>query len=912
MLWRILSLLLLTALLPVADAGGEEPFAQEKCSLCHIRQSVFFDMQFAGPEKTKMFDEERACSSCHDGSVRDDRSRLWRGSQHPNPSTGDRNGERRCSRCHSPHSKGGWGVLAGSLVALQKGGDPLCAGCHKGYSSAGGTIHGKKFSDLGCRECHRAHGGVGKSLLREQKETLCLRCHASVAAEKGGGHPLSLPSLKSRTGKDLPGCTECHPPHRAGDPREFSLGRCAACHDFGKGKADPDARRHPGENDCLKCHSFHIAIGKEGRTFRGKDMKGNLLCRKCHEPYLAESTIEGRKKGMHATTRPGKKEDICFSCHKIHKGTPGTALLVSGKAYACLACHEKQNTIREAGGVDLAHPVFERVAKGRLDKVQRSKNLSLGPAGEIICATCHAVHKSVPDTSLLVRTAEKNESCFWCHEEMRGRRHGDRAGADSNVGCESCHPIHGKVKTEDDPWRGICTGCHARGGTHRPGRVDGATGKPPELPGFDGKGRKAAFGKISCPTCHDPHGPTGYAKSVRKDYASSGFLCTGCHKDREDVALTPHDLRGIAGRSICDPCHSPHEGKSLWMWGCGSGNVATVEDACRSCHGEKGIGIPVPAGGHPVGMMAARPLPEKFPLADASGARRGSGLIVCTTCHEVHGTGLMPSGRGTGKLLRGECTSCHSGMGSAHGKAECEKCHPAHGKSDPSEPCRSCHAVEIGGVAKLHLLGGKGCTSCHAIHDRKKAGENPERNCTSCHGRAARIFGTSHAETGDGACLACHPAHRDLASTPQKKHAWEEILPADLPCLRCHREDGTANVVKWGEHPKKRQKMPTTYGATVSIENPVIMMGKLTEGGKPLFPFFDEKGKPVLRGRMGCLTCHDPHAGTAPAGKEGGQTAAGYLRDPSGLFLTEICEPCHRTDPGERLKNFHGYPRKTE
>lgn len=910
---RIVSLFfLLAVLLPCVDASGAEPFAQEKCALCHIRQSVFFDMKFAGPEKGKMFDEARMCASCHDGSVRDDRSLLWRGSQHPNPAPGDRSDGRNCSRCHSPHGKGGWSVLAGSQANLWKGGDAVCSGCHKGFASIGGSIHGNKFGDLGCKECHRAHGGVGKSLLKEQKEFLCLRCHASVAADKGGGHPLSLPSLKSKTGKDLPGCTECHPPHREKASQEFLLGRCEGCHDFGRKKNAADVRRHPEESGCLKCHSFHSANGKEGRMFRGKEISATLLCGKCHEAYIAPSAADGKKKGMHVTSRNGGKEEICFQCHKVHRGIPGTPLLASGKAYSCLACHEKQNTIRESGGIDLAHPVFERVAKGRLDNVRRSKNLSLGTAGEIVCATCHEVHKSVPETPLLVRTAEKNESCFWCHEEMRGKRHDRNTDPRSAMGCEGCHPIHGKSKTGDDPWRDICVGCHPRSGSHRTARIDGAKGKPADMPGFDSRGRKIAFGNISCPTCHEPHGSTGLAKSVRKDYTSSGFLCTACHKDMEDVALTPHDLRGIAGRSLCDPCHSPHEGKSPWMWGFDSKNVTTVEEACRSCHKEKGIGIPIPAEGHPVGRMASRPLPEKFPLMDASGGKHRSGTISCPTCHEVHGTGFMPSGKGAGKLLRGDCGSCHPGKEASHGKAVCEKCHPPHRKTESSETCRSCHAVEIAGVARLHVLSGKGCVACHAIHEPRKTSEKPEEKCVLCHGRTARILGTAHASTGEGACRACHPAHRNVESSPVKKRAWEEVLSADLPCLRCHREGGMATTAKWMEHPKSKKKVPTSYGATVTIENPVVMVGKLQESGKPLFPFFDEKNKPVLTGRMGCLTCHDPHAGTTAGGKEGGPTAGGYLRDPSGVFLSEICGACHRTDVEKHLKTFHEYPRKTD
>ncbi len=905
-------LFLLAVLVPRPEAFGAETFDQEKCSLCHIRQSVFLDPKFAGHEKLKEFDEERLCDSCHNGTVRDSRAELWRGSQHPSPLPGEKSEGKRCSRCHSPHANGGWDVMAGTSANLWKGGDAVCAGCHRRYGSTGGTLHKKRFAEGGCKECHRAHGGVGKALLNEQKETLCLGCHSSVAADRGGGHPLSVPSMKTKTGKGLPGCTECHPPHGDGDSGKFATGRCLECHDYGKKEADAKARKHPAENDCLECHTFHSASGKGGRKFRGKDISADLLCGRCHEPYRAETTVNARKKGTHVTVLSGKKEELCFRCHKIHRGDPGTALLISGKAYTCLACHEKQNTIRETGGIDLAHPVFERLAKGRLDKARQSKDLSLGPVGEIVCATCHEVHKAVTGTPLLARSAEGNESCFWCHEEMRGKWHSARSDAGKRVGCEACHPIHGKRKLGDDPWRNTCTGCHSKGEAHRPGRVDGAKGRPKGMPGFDARGRKVEIGRISCPTCHEPHGTSGYDKSVRKDYTSSGFLCTSCHKEMEDVVLTPHDLRGIAGKSICEPCHAPHGGKSPWMWGFDTGNVLTAEDACRSCHKVKGIGIQIPQGGHPVNRIVSRSLPETFPLMGVSGDRQKSGIISCPTCHEVHGMGILPTGKGAGKLLRGECLSCHAGKEVNHGKADCGKCHPPHRKSEPAETCGTCHKSGNLGVANSHFLAGKGCGSCHALHPAKKTAEKPEDRCISCHARTGRIIGTPHAQTGEGACSSCHPAHRDIDSTLPRKRAWEEISGADLPCLRCHREEGKGPVAKWMDHPKKRSKVPTTYGATVSLESPVIMLGRLQESGRPLFPLFDEKGKPAMSGRMGCLTCHDPHAGTMTSGKEAKRIADGYLRDPSDVFLTDVCAPCHRGGAAEHVRKFHELPRKTD
>jgi len=91
-----------SAVLPVRRVRATRPvFDQENCSLCHIRESVFFDTSFLTIEERKAFDEERICDSCHNGSVEDSRAVLWKGAQHPSLPPGKGEG-RRCSACHSP------------------------------------------------------------------------------------------------------------------------------------------------------------------------------------------------------------------------------------------------------------------------------------------------------------------------------------------------------------------------------------------------------------------------------------------------------------------------------------------------------------------------------------------------------------------------------------------------------------------------------------------------------------------------------------------------------------------------------------------------------------------------------------------------------------------------------------------
>jgi len=109
------------------------------------------------------------------------------------------------------------------------------------------------------------------------------------------------------------------------------------------------------------------------------------------------------------------------------------------------------------------------------------------------------------------------------------------------------------------------------------------------------------------------------------------------------------------------------------------------------------------------------------------------------------------------------------------------------------------------------------------------------------------------------------------------------------------------------EHPTRKRAVPTSYGATVVLESYVFMAGRLSEGGRPLFPLFLDNGAASLSGRLWCLTCHDPHAG--PTLNEG---RAAYLRDPEGAFLSELCVACHREDAAQRVRRFHVLPRKQD
>jgi hypothetical protein len=348
-----------------------------------------------------------------------------------------------------------------------------------------------------------------------------------------------------------------------------------------------------------------------------------------------------------------------------------------------------------------------------------------------------------------------------------------------------------------------------------------------------------------------------------------------------------------------------------------------VEGVCRSCHKEKGLGSPLPKGGHPVNLYVARPLPGVYPLSGAKAGNNAGGTLTCATCHDVHGTGFVPVGQGAGKLLRriadgpgdgnpdrnGECLPCHKATGT-HAKSDCASCHPPHKSSPPDEGCTGCHAKGKQGTAGRHITTKRGCLTCHKIHPKGGAEQKPDdRLCLGCHSKEERIVGTGHSELEGGVCGACHPAHKDLEPVNIKRRAYEESFLPNLPCLRCHREGGPGPIAKEMDHPTRKKMVPTNYGETVTLESNITMVGRFQESGRPVFPLFDDAGKAGMSGRVGCLTCHDPHASVMKSGKEE-RTSSGYLRDSSDNFIGEICASCHRGEAVEHVRKFHVLPRK--
>jgi DmsE family decaheme c-type cytochrome len=210
---------------------------------------------------------------------------------------------------------------------------------------------------------------------------------------------------------------------------------------------------------------------------------------------------------------------------------------------------------------------------------------------------------SPPPPAPVEPPAAKAGPCLGCHEDARrlhwtGSRH-ERHG----VTCASCHVPHAdgdgpaglKAKTEAE----TCLGCHAgiRSRTQRTSR------------------HPVRDGRMTCSSCHDPHGSAWESMLPR---ATAAEACQQCHAAMRGPFVWEH----APAREDCTLCHDAHGSSHRPLL------VSRVPYLCQRCH----LNVQHPS--------------RLFDLANTGGggtARRAP-EHECVRCHRaVHGSN-HPSG----------------------------------------------------------------------------------------------------------------------------------------------------------------------------------------------------------------------------------------------------------------------------
>jgi DmsE family decaheme c-type cytochrome len=252
---------------------------------------------------------------------------------------------------------------------------------------------------------------------------------------------------------------------------------------------------------------------------------GNDTCALCHAP---EATGMANNPHSKLALQHGGTGSTCESCHgpgKAHVDGGGdiTKIVHFDKLTpkqietTCLGCHAD------------THPNF-----------LRSPHAKAG----VSCLSCHSVHKSAPETTLL--KASQPTLCYQCHTEIKPFfsmpfHHKVNEGL---VKCSDCHDVHGtfgnnNVRSTADQ-NEICTKCH----------MENRGPFVYEHPVVKAEG---------CLACHTPHG----SQNARLlNMPTINTLCNECHSPVASDAV--HGINaGSAEVLKCVDCHTMIHGSNI-------------------------------------------------------------------------------------------------------------------------------------------------------------------------------------------------------------------------------------------------------------------------------------------------------------------------------------------------------------
>jgi predicted CXXCH cytochrome family protein len=655
---------------------------------------------------------------------------------------------------------------------------------------------------------------------------------------------------------------------------------CRRCHSdrsSEKGEEENHPLR-PGIVDCLSCHRMHNAavLGQSPALLAFPPSTLDQTCSKCHSPVLPsedewnhpvgspiESTDDPRLSKLRrygGLFGPDKRVQ-CLSCHRAHNAVKGTANLLVGRQALCLYCHSEQNSLAPRTARFGTHPIAVRPEKATIAESYLEAGGSTGGNGEIICTTCHRAHHGVRGTAGLTLPLSEF-TCTPCHtdkaEAEQSGHGGDSTalpvgeGAAANGQCRNCHGDHGwaipfeEVNIGGSAIEKLCWYCHGPEGSSPMSAYFGhVIGLPPtagtggrDLPLFWQDGRRLERGATTCATCHDVHrNPVEYFLRLEPGENRSA-LCLGCHKRKDAVVGTKHDLalnfpgeknrRGEAASRTgpCGACHivhssGPDDSWARWV-GSGDREAGRLAEFCTDCHREGSFaqGKVVPEMSHPsMEVLTERPETK---------------LVDCDGCHDPHvwnptdssskGDFFVPGNGSDSFLLT-----------------------PSGGQS---LLCRRCHAdqAEIAGTRHDFSLPGK--------ESQEEPG--PAR--------------------GKGMCESCHLPHggEPLLMWPQP--LTEVDAYGTDTCLSCHDEG----------------KMAADSRLT-GFNHPVGVSPGSDTGDE--LPLYLSSGRKYFRGKVSCGTCHDPHRWSPPDLADRDKSsppgpAASFLRVPADGY-SPLCFPCH-------------------
>ncbi len=487
-----------------------------------------------------------------------------------------------CRSCHKVHDASDTRHM---LVDTAQGGH-LCQQCHQDRAQLIGTKHdlsssrpdvrnlvGETAVEGGaCSACHLPHANARSTDASLPWETgICLSCHGAggIAAglrTTGYHHPLGQ---ETEDGGVMT-CASCHNVHRP------------AAADAADGEPESFLRQ-PRSQLCQTCHSEQREVLQTRH--------GNLV----------DAGLPDNVDGLSPA-----QSGPCLACHEVHSALPYqrfSRLLPSegGDVVGrlCLSCHQTGDIAERATLTEVNHPTAVAPATRGIDTDLPLEKIPGHRARDAMmtCASCHDPHKWSPsgiadqapfDTAgdastsfLRVDNSGDSSLCRSCHEDearVEGTDHDLHVNAPDAVNvlgqtvteagtCSACHVPH-KATQQVDLWarepldKGAadrvstyCLSCHSKRGAAadkippalRHPDVDimdlGTAARGEGFPVFDpDTGRHVRSGRMSCPSCHQPH-----RWSAQRDEPGTGQPVEG--------DATNSFLRSTSDQLPCGDCH---------------------------------------------------------------------------------------------------------------------------------------------------------------------------------------------------------------------------------------------------------------------------------------------------------------------------------------------------------------------
>ncbi len=561
-------------------------------------------------------------------------------------------GDSNCSKCHA----------SGKRVEKS-----LCLGCHtdlKAKIAQGKGLHGRKYRERKCENCHVEHIGKNSRLIRWPGGSKNAFRHQETGWPLAQGHR-SVACIKCHNKKNSRGnasfltagkkCVSCHE-----DPHEKRFGtQCNDCHGDADWKAGAVKKfdhklslfKLKGKHASVECKECH---GKPPR-YKGIDFRG---CKSCHrDPH------EDR-------FRPKP----CESCHvetewkeigKFRGKHPGVSLRNGHRRVDCKKCHDRGNTKRPSRGKAC---------------VKCHKPIHIANFGR----NCKSCHSSIQWVGLADRVGRKNH----------GKTRFELQGKHRLTKCTDCHP---KGLVQKRRYRGIpfktCKGCHED--PHKNALLAQQKGADcsqcHSLKGFWPtkygivEHQNAAFSLLGrhrstpCVRCHTQKRPrvsfvakdkrcvacheNPHAKQFEKEMKKEG--CKTCHNtggwERPNIDHTSWPLTGAHETVNCDRCHRPSAADRTRGVGA---TYRGIPKKCDGCHEDVHLG--------------------QFRLE--------SPVRACDFCHKTDR--FLIAKFSHKRTARYELTG-------EHRELKCEKCHQK-------------ASLRGGGEAIRYRLGYRKCKDCHA------------------------------------------------------------------------------------------------------------------------------------------------------------------------------------------------------